>query len=160
MVCNWLRVRTCSLKYPVNAYQFSYPLPASKSYYKFIFEGNEGATSEEASFSGLINSWNKSLSQKTLSSDSTYVVQSVLLCNRVQMASSLRGKDHTLAQRLKSREACPLMPMALILPTIRTAALKCCSACFAARGRWTTKDLRIGKNGMPFRLWRQNPRLR
>mgnify|MGYP000465819684 CR=1 FL=1 len=84
-----LKVQTSSVALPT--FQFSYPLPSSNSYYKFIFECNEGASSEEASFSSLINSWNKSLSQKTLNSDTTYVVQSVLLCSGLQMASSLRG---------------------------------------------------------------------
>ena len=72
-------------------FQFSYPLPQKDSYYKFVFECNEGASSEEASFSGLINNWNKSLSQKGLESQNAYVVQSVLLCSGLQMASSRRG---------------------------------------------------------------------
>jgi len=84
-----LKVQTSSVALPT--FQFSYPIPSSDSYYKFIFECNEGATNEEASFSGLLSNWNESLSQKTLNSDVNYVVQSVLLCRGLQMASSRRG---------------------------------------------------------------------
>ncbi|MBW3532234.1 hypothetical protein [Shewanella sp. NKUCC06_TVS] len=72
-------------------FQFSYPLPSQESFYKFIFECGEGAVSEEASLSGLMGSWNKTLSQRALNSTETFVVQSVLLCSSLQMASSLRG---------------------------------------------------------------------
>ena len=46
----------------------------------------------------------------------------ILFLNTVSssMLKTHEGNDHTLAQRLKSREVCPLMPMALILPTILT----------------------------------------
>lgn len=92
-----LNIHTSSVAMPT--FHFSYPLPSSNSYYKFIFDCNEGAASEEASFSGLINSWNKSLSQKVLNADATYVVQSVLLCGSLEMASSLRGSGEAKNDR-------------------------------------------------------------
>jgi hypothetical protein len=84
-----LTLQTSSVALPT--FEFGYPLPAGDSYYKFIFRCNEGATSEEASISGLANHWNKSLSPKMNISEPSYVVQSVLLCNGLTMASSRRG---------------------------------------------------------------------
>lgn len=86
-----LGIQTSAVALPT--FQFSYPLPSQDSSYNFIFECGEGATSEEASISGLVNSWNKSLSRNAADSSATYVVQAVLLCSNLQMASSLRGNE-------------------------------------------------------------------
>ncbi|MCA9470089.1 MAG: hypothetical protein KC643_32215 [Nitrospira sp.] len=92
-----LKVQVSPVALPT--FEFSYPLPQKDLYYKFVFECNEGATSEEASFSGLISSWNKSLNRKFLESENAYVVQSVLLCSGLQMASSRRGGEKSEESR-------------------------------------------------------------
>lgn len=92
-----LTSQTSSVALPT--FEFGYPLPEIDSYYKFIFQCNEGATSEEASISGLTNHWNKSLSPKMNISEPSYVVQSVLLCSGLSMASSRRGSGATSDER-------------------------------------------------------------
>ena len=72
-------------------FHLTYPVEGSEYPNKFLFECGEGALSEETSISGLMKNWNSSLSQNILSAESTYVVQSTLLCQGLLMASSQRG---------------------------------------------------------------------
>lgn len=83
----------------IPTFQFSYPLPSKESSYTFVFECGEGAESEETSLSGLMRSWNTDLSERASKSQEAFVVQSVLICNNLKMASSLKGNGTNVSRQ-------------------------------------------------------------